>query len=341
MKDYAQDYDRYKVCLRGTSHQRLGLPCQDAAEITVLKNKDWVYRVAVVCDGLGSAPRADIASQIACEVIKDYFKLLLIAVSKYNFDSKRKYISLETIVKAISFKVIAADLIRMIREQMEKEAEKSHYPVEHLDTTLNFVFMDVIGEQALVGRLGDGAIVIMKESGSEVMTDGTTSLSTVSVQSEDAESELELRLIDMAALNVLGFMLTTDGLEGEIYWKNSSIPKQKAADYFNSVWTSKNRKELTDEIMHLQNSTDCFDDDMSLVILSRARIYSRKISLPLDPTWKCGKCRTQNDILAGYCSCCGRDFHMFYGGINFQQYGGRIGYFKMLNEKDEVAPTKN
>ena len=48
----------------GASHEKLGLPCQDASKWTAL---DQAMLVAAVADGVGSAPLAEIGSAIAVE----------------------------------------------------------------------------------------------------------------------------------------------------------------------------------------------------------------------------------------------------------------------------------
>jgi len=56
----------------GTAHVDLGLPCQDAHRCSVQRPAGGEpVLIAVVCDGAGSAARADAGAQLACQLIHD------------------------------------------------------------------------------------------------------------------------------------------------------------------------------------------------------------------------------------------------------------------------------
>lgn len=56
----------------GTAHVKLGLPCQDAHRCSVQRTAGGEpVLIAVVCDGAGSAARADAGAELACRLIHD------------------------------------------------------------------------------------------------------------------------------------------------------------------------------------------------------------------------------------------------------------------------------
>lgn len=51
----------------GTSHQKIGTPCQDASQCEIISGADGAeYLIAIAADGAGSAKLSDIGSALAC-----------------------------------------------------------------------------------------------------------------------------------------------------------------------------------------------------------------------------------------------------------------------------------
>lgn len=56
-----------RAVVRGTGHVKLGMPCQDYCEARLSRDGRWL--VAAVCDGAGSARRADEGAQVVAEAV--------------------------------------------------------------------------------------------------------------------------------------------------------------------------------------------------------------------------------------------------------------------------------
>src|SRR4051812_42017284 len=61
----------------GTSHTKMGIPCQDRSDCTILESADGTsVLVAVVADGAGSAERAEVGASLACSLFIDEMRSL-------------------------------------------------------------------------------------------------------------------------------------------------------------------------------------------------------------------------------------------------------------------------
>jgi hypothetical protein len=149
------------------------------------------------------------------------------------------------------------------------------------------------------------------------------------VLSVGVEKHFELSIIDIGKEQVRGFILTSDGLEDEIYSKSPKYVNKKAERYFNAVSCIDNSEDaIKDYIQELTNSENSvLDDDISIAVLSNT---SSPIKLPDNPTWLC-KCGERNEIENSRCKKCDEDFLKLYD-VDFSSEGGKFAYFKRLNK---------
>lgn len=153
---------------------------------------------------------------------------------------------------------------------------------------------------------------------------------------EDAHEHMEISFWDIEADEIYGFILTSDGLDNELYRKGSVYVNKAAEDYFNSVVISTDPKEaIQSKIAELTAEEDSpFDDDISIAVINRA---TSAISFPDDPTWLC-TCGERNRLQDTYCYKCGKDFSVLYQNVRFKEYGGKTAFFLEINKRpDEEA----
>ena len=200
-----------------------------------------------------------------------------------------------------------------------------------MDCTLVFVCILKNENKAIIGHLGDSAICIIGEKKSIAINDGNRSANgTNALLDNDAIDHFCIRLYDLNKLKIQGFILTSDGLENELYMKGSDYVNQAAEIYFNAWYH--NDKPITiiqDRIKKLTEIEGTpFDDDISIVVLSRA---NKAIQMPEDPTWLC-TCGYRNNLQVTYCQKCNKDFSVLYQNIKFKNYGGKAAFFSRINQ---------
>src|SRR5260370_14438098 len=123
----------------GTSHQKSGQPCQDAAEATVV---DENVLVAGCADGAGSAKFSDSGSRLACaSIVQQIAQACANGLKVEQIDSEQ-----------------VLTWCRIARGDLEAEAQSQNVPLRELACTL---LLAVVGEKAAAfAQPSDGAIVI-------------------------------------------------------------------------------------------------------------------------------------------------------------------------------------
>jgi hypothetical protein len=129
-------------CL-GTSHERLGTPCQDANACEVLLSPTGEsILVAVVADGAGSAARSGDGAKLACALIVDEVRTLC---------------ELGGSITDLSREMICDWLVRFQSEIGIRAAAESLVPRDFACTLL----VMIIGyDYAVFSQIGDGAMVV-------------------------------------------------------------------------------------------------------------------------------------------------------------------------------------
>ena len=297
---------------QGTSHKKQGnLQCQDKA--AVKENEDVI--VAVLSDGLGQLEHSGLAAEAITESISNY-------LANYNYCDLNEE----------SFKeVVLSECKRVIYSC----SDSNNISVTKMDCTLLFIVLFKDVSNYILGQLGDGAICCVKpnEGLKEVAFDDRFKLSsnlTKTILSSDARDFFNLRKYPIEDL--VGFFLTTDGLENEIYSKAGNV-KKKIEWYFNTI--SNNNKTMSDSL--IQNRWDelasdekyGFTDDMSLIAIVQKNL---EIKLPDEANWLCA-CGYRNRMESSRCERCNKDFLKVYKGVNFKKDGGsKLAFFTQINE---------
>lgn len=126
----------------GTSHERSGLPCQDASACEVFSPAGASVFVAVVSDGAGSAPQSQVGARLACHVWRDEAERALASgCGVSGLDRAFAHASLRR------FRVLLARLAR-----------RADRPVRDYACTLLFAAVDE--HASSFAQVGDGAIVV-------------------------------------------------------------------------------------------------------------------------------------------------------------------------------------
>lgn len=135
--------------VKGTSHARIGAPCQDVAACEILTNaNDNETLIAVVSDGAGSASRAEIGAALACQ--------LFISEMRAFFESDN----------------IASDITRDFVQgwitsfQSEVVLRSEAEGLKPRDFACTLVAVVISSDTAAFLQVGDGAIVVRWNDGS-------------------------------------------------------------------------------------------------------------------------------------------------------------------------------
>ena len=294
---------------KGRMHKLNGTPCQDAIRVEHFSGGI----AAVVCDGVGSLPNSHIASNATVDTVVHWFR-------KNHRNLERSSMSPELIRRKI---------LREIRRSLTDAGKAYSIPMDSMDCNLAFLFV-LPTQEAILGCLGDCAVCVAGASSTVLTTYSASANGTDTVLNSNAEDVMQIRTLNLAQEKVDGFLLTSDGLENELYYKNSTVLKQRAADYLNTT-----RENGT--IRHLQSLIDAlpesFDDDISLALV---RCTSEPVVLENDPTWLCS-CGNRNPISVTYCTNCRRDFVDLYRHTTIGN--DRELFFRQLN-RDSIQERK-
>lgn len=303
----------------GLSHSKSGRKCQDCVQVQEGEH----CLVAALSDGIGSREYSEVAAEAAvtalCELLAgcdaDTLNLIFLnAVSQEKCEQLKQYLVFE-LGKAVG-----------------KKADGLGISLADMDCTLVFVCIAFDENHALVGRVGDSAVcVIRKDETSEAIADsGFHSNRTHTLLENNAHHQMELRVIDLSDENIVGFILTSDGLDNEIYMKGNDWVCHNAAEYMNVLCgqTPENARAMLSARLNdlTTDYPDIFRDDISYAVLSRAR---EPVFLPNDPTWLC-VCGERNHLWETYCRRCHMDFVKLYRNANFTGEG-KAAFFARLN----------
>ncbi|HEV7517613.1 MAG TPA: PP2C family serine/threonine-protein phosphatase [Thermoanaerobaculia bacterium] len=127
----------------GTSHIKVGLPCQDASACLLVPTAEGqTVLVALLADGAGSASRAEAGAQLACTFLLGEITAALAAGA-----------ALTTLTREA-----IADLLRQLQARIGQQAEAEGRQARDFAATL--VAAVVGAREAVFFQVGDGAIVV-------------------------------------------------------------------------------------------------------------------------------------------------------------------------------------
>lgn len=300
---------------RGLSHEGENLDCQDSIQI----HEDDYCIVAALADGLGSLKYSALASQAATTAACQW--LAAAGVDKLMLETPKQEQHFRT-----AFTEAVSTAVR-------KAADQNSIKYKALDCTLAFVYISKVRDHALVGLIGDSAVCVIAEDASFSITDsGSFAGGTRAVQDPDAGEHMLLKKCSVHTQKILGFILTSDGLDNEIYIKGSNHVNQDAEEYFNALLDPNPTAVIESSIADLTSYENTpFDDDISIAVISRAK---KPVALESDPTWLC-TCGYRNVLQNTYCVNCNQDFTKLYSNVRFREHGGKAAFFKKLNKTPE------
>lgn len=243
----------------GTSHVRLGTPCQDYAIARVLADADGRdVLLVVVSDGAGSAAKAEVGSSIACSTVAE-------ALEVYLAEGGR--------VEAIDADV-AQSWLSKVQVAITTQAEDDAGVIRDYACTL---LVAVVGENAAATmQVGDGAMVISEGDGwswAHWPQRGEFANTTFFATEDRAQSQMAFarskgRIVELAAFS--------DGIEPlVIQYATQSVFEPFFDKMFPAVRATKD-PGLNDELSialadYLASPSICArtDDDKTLVLATR------------------------------------------------------------------------
>lgn len=324
-----KDWRISSVLLTGLHHINEDTPGQDNLEIIRLENGFC----AALADGVGSLAYSQIASMLATRTtvswLADQAQTLL---SLPDETARREY--------------TARNLLEQIRTVLHQQAQRQQISIKKMDCNLAFCFLDAAAQTAIIGQLGDCAVCLLaddagdaiRERASVVLSDrGGLANSTCTVMSQSAAERLTVTVVDLEKRRCRGILLTSDGLDGVVYRKNSTLVKQQTQDIFNEVYGLEDQdyrdSQLKRKLESIRDDSGGYlDDDISLILFSCGET---PLKLARDPHWPC-RCGHRNPLDVTYCANCAADMLRLYKDVDFSacEYG-MDGYFL---EHSELTP---
>lgn len=311
---------------QGSSHAKSGVPCQDAA----WTEKTEFAVTAALCDGLGSLEYSQIAARAAaCAAAR------LVSSRISEILAERGCLFL----REQELEALRRDVLAGTREAVAEEAERFGLSLSEMDCTLLLACLTLDGQWVLFGQLGDGAVCAIQKNRGVLLRarenpNRATSNETATVCSPDAEKWFDLQLFPFktAGRPLDGFLLTTDGLQNEIYSRAGNVLRR--AEWYANAVSALGTDKCTEAIAARWDTLASderfgFTDDMSLIAVVRRGVV---FELPEDVNWLCA-CGRRNRLESSRCESCGKDFLRVYKGVNFKAMPvSKRAFFARLNE---------
>lgn len=259
----------------GSSHEKLGIPCQDAYVVKTFGDKDGEeVLVAVVSDGAGSAVKAEIGSWLTCSTVAEAAEVYLIDGGKVGDIGPS----------------VARSWVGMVQQAIGLRAEDDGcVPRDYACTML----VAVVGQTAAaIMQIGDGATVVSDGDGwcwVHWPQHGEFANMTYFVTEPGAEEKLAF---DLCRRRIDEVAVFSDGIERLVLHEAS---KTVFAPFFDSMFPAVRGLEAEGVDARLSASLGGYlsskiinektDDDKTLVLATRCALSpSATVAQPAEVT---------------------------------------------------------
>ncbi len=267
--------------------------CQDSVDVYA----DDTRVIACLCNGLGSLKNSDVAAQ---ETVKNVIGL---------FRAVPNAPKPQTDLAPFRRKLIAE-----LQRRLKAVAAERDLALDSMDCTLLFVCLFLKQKMAMIGSLGDSALCVIRDDKPPALFCDSDFIGTRAVLDNDAAEHLQCSVFPLDG-HVKSILLTSDGLENEIYYKGLTHVAKNTELYLNAMLRNDPEKIMQKRIKELTSAEDTvFDDDISVAVLS---CLDCPIRLEDEPTWPC-LCGAENLLVDTFCSECSRDFLDLYKNVDFR-----------------------
>lgn len=240
--------------VRGTSHVRAELPCQDAHEYRFLFNECLIVAVA---DGLGSATHSEDGAKIAI---------------KASLDSLEQSLSPESISDPKKWNDVLKNAFSWAVQKLKETSTGTGIALREYGTTLMVAVIQ--NDWLAVGHIGDGAVVALLSSG-EMKTISTPQRGEYAneVMPLTAQGALEFVNFTIRHNEIDAVALLTDGLQNLCIQNQTGDPHaQFFAPFFDAIINVLDVEETSiklTEFLSSERVCSKTDDDKTLVILGK------------------------------------------------------------------------
>ena len=245
------------VSVAGTSHRRIGLPCQDSSNYRITGE----VLIAAVADGAGSATMSDVGSALAAETSVNVSERLL-----HTFHDHTPHPLHETCLKRV-----VTGAVKESRRELRKESQRRDIDVRQLATTL---LLAVHTRNIMAAaQIGDGAMVVSDRFGtySTFITPqrGEYANQTNFLTSQDAMSKLDVRT-ELVDGNTHRLAMFTDGLQDLVLRAADDRPHTPFFDpvfaWMGSQPASSDTERKLAAFLESPRVTNRADDDLTLLL---------------------------------------------------------------------------
>jgi hypothetical protein len=244
------------VSIKGSSHEKNGLPCQDYSLVHLVENGSTV--ICALSDGAGSAKYAAEAAQLQVEETIDYFKALL-------SDHPAPIDLIQEFDKSDGVK-----LLEIIRDKISKKSEDNHCTINDYSATLLFCILHP--NCSVFYQLGDGCWVIRKNNiycNVTKPTQGEFVGQTVFAVSSTYLEDLQFDKINTGIDTAIGF---TDGIERLALDVRSSSPSSRFFNPIVEMFLSEEKRYIFEDkiaqFFQSERVCDRTDDDKSIILVA-------------------------------------------------------------------------
>ena len=277
--------------------------CQDSVDVYA----DDTRVIACLCDGLGSLKNSDVAAEETVKNVIDLFRAVPNAPTPQ-----------------IDLAPFRRKLTAELQRRLKSAAAERNMALDSMDCTLLFACLFLKQNMAIIGCLGDSALCVIRDDKAPALFCDSGFIGTRAVLDHDAAEHLQCAVFPLDG-HVKSILLTSDGLENEIYCKGLTHVAKNTELYLNAMLRDKPEKIMQKRVEELTAAEDTvFDDDISVAVLS---CLDCPIRLEDEPTWPC-LCGAENLLVDTFCSECSRDFLDLYKNIDFK--GDRAGFFRYI-----------